>query len=47
MFIFPFWSTFITPELNDRTAEKHDDRVTEHLISLRDHYVPGLSHYWR
>ncbi len=47
MFVFPFWTPLITPEHHDRKAVQHDDLITEHLISLRDHYVPGQSHYWR
>jgi len=47
MLVFPFWRPLTIPELNDRKPAKHDDLITEHLISLRDHYVPGMAHYWR
>jgi len=47
MFVSRFWTPFIIPEHQDRKMEQHDDLITEHLISLRDHYVPGMPHYWR
>ena len=47
MQVFPIWRRLITPEKDHRAVEQHDDRIIEHLASLRDHYVPGLSHSWR
>ena len=47
MAFFRSWSLFMIPELRDRKTHEYDDRVSEHLINLREYYVPGLAHFWR
>ena len=47
MFVFPFWSPLLIPEMRDHTAEQPGDLIKEHFASVRDHYVPGLAHFWR